>query len=63
MNRKEFLTKASLLTFGLLSTPQLLSKNNEKIVSNINLIKDPNGILYLPRGFKYNTISIIKIKF
>ena len=57
MNRKEFLTKATLLTFGMLSAPQLLANKNKKILKTNNLIKDINGILDLPKDFSYKIIS------
>ena len=53
MNRREFLTKASALTLGLLATPSLLA--NKRIHSN--LVSDSNNIIDLPLGFNYKVIS------
>ena len=56
MNRKEFIKKFSLLTFGLASIPNLYADNPNK--NNLKgLVKDSNGILDLPLGFTYSIIS------
>ena len=53
MNRKEFIKKFSLLTAALATIPDLYAgMNNEKKIPG--LIKDPNGILDLPKGFTYS---------
>ena len=56
MNRKEFIKKFSLLTFGLASIPNLYADNRNK--NNLKgLVEDSNGILDLPPGFTYSIIS------
>ena len=56
MNRKEFIKRFSLLTAGLATIPNLYANTNNK--KNIpGLIKDPDGILDLPRGFTYSILS------
>ena len=56
MNRKEFIKRFSLLTAGLATIPNLYANtNNEKNIPG--LIKDPDGILDLPRGFTYSILS------
>ena len=56
MHRKEFIKKFSLLTTALATIPDLYADTNNK--KNIpGLIKDPNGILDLPKGFTYSILS------
>ena len=56
MNRKEFIQKFTLLSFGLSTIPSLLGSNQSN-KENLGLKKDVDGILDLPEGFNYSIIS------
>ena len=59
ITRKSFLKKASLLTLGFSGLSNYLLSQTIKTINNksIELIKDPNGIIDLPKGFEYKVIS------
>ena len=56
MNRREFIQKFSLLSLGLSTIPALLANNKSDDVME-GLIKDPAGIIDLPKHFSYSIIS------
>ena len=56
MNRLEFIKKFSLLSTALASIPALYAQEKSHI-DIPGLIKDPNGIIDLPKGFSYKVIS------
>ena len=60
ISRKKFIRQLSLLTIGLTSFTKLAATeiilNNQKQI-NLKLIKDPKGIIDLPKGFTYKIIS------
>mgnify|MGYP006088417163 CR=1 FL=1 len=64
IDRKDFLKKISLVTLGFTSFSKLIASKKilDKVLINENLIKDPNGILDLPKGFSYQIISKYKDK-
>ena len=56
MNRKEFIEKFSILSFGLATIPKLYANNlNRNEIPGLK--SDINGILDLPEGFSYSIIS------
>ncbi len=59
ITRKSFLKKASLLTLGFSGLSNYLLSQTVNAINNksIELIKDPNGIIDLPKGFEYKVIS------
>ena len=64
ITRKSFLKKASILTLGFAGLSNYLLSNSANVLNKISskLIKDPNGIINLPDGFKYKIISQFKDK-
>ncbi len=64
ITRKSFLKKASILTLGFAGLSNYLLSNSANVLNKISskLIKDPNGIIDLPDGFKYKIISQFKDK-
>jgi len=64
INRKDFLKKISLVTLGFTSFSKIIASKSilDKILVNDELIKDPKGILDLPKGFTYKIISKYKDK-
>ena len=62
INRREFIKQISIVTFGFISFSRLIASKSliDKIVYSNELIKDPNGILNLPKGFSYKIISKFK---
>ena len=57
MNRREFIKRFSLLTTALATIPDLYANANNNTKKIPGLIKDPNGILDLPKGFTYSILS------
>jgi len=62
ITRKSFLKKASILTLGFAGFSNYLLSSSALSASKISskLIKDINGIMDLPSGFKYKIISQFK---
>ena len=62
ITRKSFLKKASILTLGFAGFSNYLLSSSALSASKISskLIKDINGIMDLPSGFKYKVISQFK---
>lgn len=59
ITRKSFLKKASLLTLGFSGLSNYLLSQTVRTINSksIELIKDPDGIIDLPKGFEYKVIS------
>ena len=59
ITRKEFIKNISIVTLGFISFSKLISSSNvvNKLFFQNELIKDPNGVLDLPKGFSYKIIS------
>ena len=59
ITRKEFIKNISVVTLGFISFSKLISSSNvvNKLLFQNELIKDPNGVLDLPKGFSYKIIS------
>ena len=59
ITRKSFLKKASVLTLGFAGFSSYLLSSSANALNKISskLMKDPNGIIDLPDGFKYKIIS------
>ena len=58
-SRKDFLKNISIVTLGFTSFSKIIASGSfiNKVIQNKSLIKDPKGIIDLPKGFTYNIIS------
>ena len=62
ISRKDFIKNISIVTIGLTSFSKLLSSSTLLNFDSLNIIKDPKGVLSLPKGFSYSVLSKLNDK-
>ena len=62
ISRKDFIKNISIVTIGLTSFSKLLSSSTLLNFDSLSIIKDPKGVLSLPKGFSYSVLSKLNDK-